>query len=274
MQGLRTQMARSQSANGTYDWGDITLWFDHSKDIDDFDFIRYLGTFGKSTGELLWAGQDPGNQIPWKFYPLSHWNNSIFEPYLPQQLDGFTKSFYSYIMADLGQTLKPNILTDPGILKYYLAAEFDTNRSTDAIGIYNMTTMWHPDPVPIADAYDVLNTTENMGQLGVKPAQINTQYACQVPQQNGTGALAMTVIIGNLVLLQALWTAFCWATDLWLKKIDPGAMLCEGCAKQQPARRSPYEITKAMSWFSSKSIPASTRTLTSESTMKEKAFDK
>lgn len=280
MQGLRTQMAHSQTSNGSYDWGDITLWFDHSKDIGDLDFITYLGTFGKSTGEMIWAGQDPQNQVPWKLFPLSHWNNSNFEPYLPQQLDGFTKSFYSYIIADLGQTLKPNILTDPKLLQYYLAAEFDTNRTTDAIGIYNMSTVWHPDPVPIAQAYDVLNTTKNMGQLGAKPAQINTQYACQVPQLNGTGTLTMTVIIGDLVLLQALWTAFCWFADLWLRRLDPTASFCDGCAKQQTMRKTPYGLTRAISWFSSSSrsntasSTSSTKTLAEDvTTVKEKAVD-
>jgi hypothetical protein len=52
---------------------------------------------------------------------------------------------------------------------------------------------------------------------------------CQVPTIKSVGSLIWAVIVGDLVLLQALWKVFIWNVDFYLKKNDSHAMLCEGC---------------------------------------------
>jgi hypothetical protein len=161
---------------------------------------------------------------------LSVWNNTNVQPYLPQQIDGFAKSLYSTILADLGQQGGQNILTDPDLLQYYLAASFDVNSTTDTVGDYRLTSYWDTNTVAASQSYEVLNSTgSGIGLLSVVPSQIYAQYVCQVPVLKNTGSLIWAIIIGDLVFLQAIWKVFIWSVDLWVTKRDHNAMLCEGC---------------------------------------------
>jgi hypothetical protein len=250
-EALRTQMGHVENPNGIYGWGDVILQFDHSKDIEDMDFISYIGHFSMGNGEFLWMTLPPDY---YELLPLSSWNNSnATQPYIPQQLDGFAKTLYSTILVDLGQTNKSNILTDPEKLQYYLSAPFDVNRTTDAVANYTINAPWHLDPVLASESYNLLNTSNNMGLLEAKPAQIFSQYACQVPQRNSAGSLILSIIIGDLVLLQALWTVTKWTTDWWLTRTNPNALVCEGCSQkmiggpygQMPAAYSKSEAGSA-----------------------------
>ncbi|KAF2095132.1 hypothetical protein NA57DRAFT_59879 [Rhizodiscina lignyota] len=235
-QSLRTQMAHSISLNDPFDWADITLGFDTSKDITSMDFITYLGSVGKNSGQLQWLNTDPNH---WNFHPLSSFNNSNIQPYLPQQLDGFAKALYSTILIDFGQTQGPNVLTDPHALQYYLSSSFDVNRTTDSAGTYLVSALWLEEGVPANESFHALNTSDSMGPIGATPAQIFSQYACQVPQLKPAGTLALALIIGDLVLLQAVWKIFSWAAGWWLKRKDSHAMFCGGCL--QHMKCGPYQ---------------------------------
>jgi hypothetical protein len=234
-QALRTQMAHSESpAHVSYDWLYVTLWFDNSKDITDMDFISFLGSYARN-GTFNWLG---GIQ---NVSSLSVWNNTNIQPYLPQQIDGFAKSLYSTVLVDLGQQEGPNILTNPDQPQHYLAASFDVDRNTDTAGNYTLSTYWHTGPVTASQSYKTLNSTgSGMGRLSVTPSQIYAQYVCQVPSIKSAGSLIWSIIIGDLVLLQAIWKVFIWTVDLWLTNKDKSAMLCDGCVE----KKDPYEVEK------------------------------
>jgi hypothetical protein len=238
-QGLRAQMAHMQAPDATYDWGDITLTFDPTANIESMDFISYVGTFGMSNGTVHWLSPD---EVPFSFKPLSTWNNSQIQPYLPQQIDGFAKAFYSTILVDLGQTNGSNVLNDPKALQYYLAAPFDVNRSTDGVDNYAVNFIGQP-PVLASAAYSNLTTSNSTGRLGVKPATIYSEFLCQVPQMKGAGSLIVSIMISDLVFLQTLWTLYCWVAGWWLTKTDSNAMMCQGCLQQQ-RRNGPYELMR------------------------------
>ena len=236
-QGLRAQMAHMQDPQSTYDWGDITLNFDPTENIKELDFISYVGSFGMSNGTVHWlsSGEDH-----FRFHPLSNWNNSQIQPYLPQQIDGFAKSLYSTVMLDLGQTNGSNILTDPDALRYYLAAPFDANSSSDGVDSYNISFIGQP-PVLASAAYNTLSITGNRtGHLGQKTATIYLEYVCQVPRMKGAGSLVVSVLVNDLVFLQTLWMIYCWVVGCWMTKKDSNTMVCEGCL--QHMGKGPYEL--------------------------------
>jgi hypothetical protein len=55
-QALRIQMAQLElPPNQGYNWLDVTLWFDTSKEITDMDFISYLGSYSIN-GAFSWIG--------------------------------------------------------------------------------------------------------------------------------------------------------------------------------------------------------------------------
>ena len=238
-QGLRAQMAHMQDPGASYDWGDITLHFDPTANIESMDFISYVGSFGMSNGIVHWLSPDEDH---FSFNPLSTWNNSQIQPYLPQQIDGFAKAFYSTILVDLGQTNGSNVLNDPKALQYYLAAPFDVDRLKDGVANYTVNFIGRP-PVLASAAYNNLATSNNTGRLRVKPATIYSEFLCQVPQKKGAGSLIVSIVISDLVFLHALWTLYCWVAGWWLTKTDSNAMMCQGCLQQQ-RRNGPYELMR------------------------------
>lgn len=238
-QALRTQMARMSDEVNVWDWLDVIVRFDTSKDIQDMDFINYLGSVGKASGQIVFTGNTSNI---FQFVPLSSWKNDTrVNPYIAQQLDGFAKSFYSVIMADLGQQKGPNILSNPDDLQYYLAGHFDQNRTTDTVQDYNISAIWHPKPVPASESYKVLNVSNSMGPLGIRESHIFLQYSCRVPQIKNAAQLLWTLVVGNLVFLTLVWHTFKWLVDWWLQRTDHTSMTCPGCL--QHLQKSSYETT-------------------------------
>lgn len=130
--------------------------------------------------------------------------------------DRLGKSAYSTILVDLGQSVVPNILTNATALQYY--------------------TQLFPDPPFIANAkpgpaiqdYDTLR--DATGPLGITPSVISTEYLCQIPQRKSAGNLFVSILVGDLVLLQAIWQLFKLGTAAVLLRKIPRAQYCEGCA--------------------------------------------
>jgi hypothetical protein len=238
-EALRAQMAHMRDPDASYDWGDITLTFDPTANIESMDFISYVGTFGMSNGTVHWLSPD---EVPFSFNPLSTWNNSQIQPYLSQQIDGFAKAFYSTILVDLGQTNGSNVLNDPKALQYYLAAPFDVDRLIDGVHSYTVDFIGH-SPVLASAAYSNLTTSNSTGRLGVKPATIYSEFLCQVPRKKGAGSLIVSITVSDLVFLQTLWRLYCWVAGWLLTKTDSDAMMCQGCLQQQ-RRNGPYELVR------------------------------
>ena len=136
-------------------------------------------------------------------------------------VDYFTKSFYSFIIADLGQISSPNVLAGPEILDKFWTACYN------AVDHGNDNT-FAPTGSLGADSFDTLKRTT--GPIAISNATLNAQYLCQIPQRKDTASIVIAVIVADLVLLQAAWKAFTWITTFWVEKKDPEAKFCAGCA--------------------------------------------
>ena len=124
------------------------------------------------------------------------------------------KSFYSTIMTDLGQTTTtPNILLNETALQYF-TQNFTTMEST-----YIKSTLVNAVPGQANDSYDALK--DQTGPLNPSVAVISTKYFCQVPRRKSTGTLSVSILVADLVFMQALWRIYNLLTVAWLVQIDP-----------------------------------------------------
>ena len=144
------------------------------------------------------------------------------EPNIWIEADSFAKSFYSSIMADLGQISTENILANDSLLEFFTAfIKNMTNSDT-------VETPWLKAG-PARQSYDEIKNVT--GPLQIKNSVIYAQYFCEVPVLKSGGSLFIAILIADLVFLQALWKILNWATVAWLEHSDPYANLCEGCSK-------------------------------------------
>ncbi|MCJ1389202.1 hypothetical protein MMC18_002057 [Xylographa bjoerkii] len=136
------------------------------------------------------------------------------------QADAFAKVFYSAILADLGQVNGSNILSNPALLQNYTDFKNITNNATD------VETPWL-QAGPARSSYDDL--ASSLGPLAITPSTIYAQYFCQIPEIKAGGTLFVTILVADLVFLQALWHILKWTTTSWLERHDKQAYYCPGC---------------------------------------------
>ena len=128
--------------------------------------------------------------------------------------DSLAKSFYSTIMTDLGQTTAtPNILLNETALQYF------TQNFTTMVSTYMKSTFVNAVPGPANDSYDALK--DQTGPLKTSVAVISTKYLCQVPRRKSTGTLFVSILVADLVFMQALWKIYNLLTVTWLVHKDP-----------------------------------------------------
>ena len=131
--------------------------------------------------------------------------------------DTLVKSTYASILTDLGQPATPqNLLTDPDLLKH-----FTSNFSEAAQHKANA------QPGPLTEAYATAGATT--GPLGTTPSVLSTTYICETPQLKSGGNLVVSVLLADLVFLQALWKLFTLAVGGFALRKRPRAGYCEGC---------------------------------------------
>ncbi|CZR51793.1 uncharacterized protein PAC_01670 [Phialocephala subalpina] len=148
-------------------------------------------------------------------YPSTNSTPNIWLP-----ADSLAKSFYSTILTDLGQTTAtPNILTNATALQ-----NFSQNFTSMQRQIVNAV------PGPANDSYDALK--DQTGALNMSVAVISTKYLCLVPKRKSSGTLFVSILVADLVFMQALWKIFRLCTGAWLTHRDPGANFCSGCEKR------------------------------------------
>ncbi len=178
----------------------------------DFFFIDYH-FFGNDEN-------NPGSEIIWFSPSDESQSDRVLHHIYPDiwtQADNFAKAFYSAILVDLGSNFSANILTDPKLLQPL------TNFET-------MTDLEKPwlKAGPARQSFEQLQNST--GGLGITPSTIYAQYLCQVPKQKATGSLLVSILVADLVLLQALWQIVKWVTTSWVGHRDPHANYCEGCS--------------------------------------------
>lgn len=158
-------------------------------------------------------------------------------------LDYLGKAISSFLLTDLSQSNPSNVFAQPSLLMKFVN-QTESKLPPPNNGVQNM---WeHLDCPPMNNETAFFNFV-GFGIPSVAPATIPAQYLCQVPERKSTGSLIISVLVADLVFLQALWKILNWAVTLGLERRHPDARYCIGCAKQL-ARKGGYQLVdKAMS---------------------------
>ena len=145
-------------------------------------------------------------------------------------------SFYSTIMADLGQRNVSNILNDTSMLEY-----FSSNITRIASEKLPDWTNLNHNSFPDLAAWPMSSSNSSNWHLEIRSSTISTTYLCQVPRLKSTGNLIFSIVVADLVLLQALWKVFIIVVDWWTKKRYPHMGTCTGCSGSGSIRSVPED---------------------------------
>lgn len=92
--------------------------------------------------------------------------------------------------------------------------------------------------------YDSLRAGIGAGPLEVTPSVISTNYLCSVPQMKSFGNLFISILLADLVFLNALWFIYCLVVDRFFVR-SPSANYCEGCLNGHDDLHPLREIRKS-----------------------------
>jgi hypothetical protein len=197
----------------------ITPGNNTARDIKSLQFFnvdyRFVVDLGYGNFEVLSPGDNP---------TVSKLDQSRVYPNVWIIADSLAKSAYSTVLTDLGQiAAEPNFLTNDDDLEYF-SRSFSTIQRHKA----------NADPGPEADVhYDPAKS--GAGPLGTTPSVLSMGYICQVPRLKSTGNLIVSILVADLVLLQAVWRLFKLVTDTFLFKYRPESNQCAaGGANVEP----------------------------------------
>jgi hypothetical protein len=143
-------------------------------------------------------------------------------------LDGLAKSLYSIILTDLGQSVESNILAFPQRTMDFAKKTIQLGTTGDFIDLLITGPEPRNPPLELTAFYKWAGT----GVPYVNSSVISTQYLCQVPKLKSKGSLIVSIIVADLVFLQALWVVFTWIVTFFLERRHPEAKYCPGCAVQ------------------------------------------
>jgi hypothetical protein len=149
-----------------------------------------------------------------------------FMPGIWPAIDILGKATYYTALADLGRdnSSGPNPLADPVLL-----ADLTKNLTQVANATIFSGSRFDWGIGSIANSSFDPSQAGNIS-LGISPAVLATNYMCQVPKLKTGGSLFVSVLVADLVLLQALWMICKLVVDIfWIEK-RPEWRRCEGCA--------------------------------------------
>lgn len=155
--------------------------------------------------------------------------NSLAQPQIWEPVDMLAKSVWSGVLADLGQI---------GNLTLNAVANATTLESfSNRIPLTGVMTQEGNDSYPLVPGqldYKLRqNSSDATGPLGLTPSVISTKYLCQVPQRKPLGDIFISVLLADLVLLQAAWRLYVYVVDAVLVRRDPSANHCEACVARE-----------------------------------------
>ena len=214
-------------------------------DPTSLDFWEVVPSFYLSDGSIGYLGD-------WDKHTLQYWwdtqtGKSNSAPNISINVDAFAKSFYSIVLTDFGQNNTANALTNPEGINFLLDVLSNINQnagggSGQSVPTSPMGARANTTSVKLPGAYDILK--DSMGPLGANNATLYTQYACSVPKRKSTGSLLVSVLVADLVLLQAAWFILNWIATFWLHQVDPNMNQCEACGECKKTDRggSGYEL--------------------------------
>ena len=183
---------------------DLAFWDVDYRWLTNTDIAAEGETWGGSGVNVLTPPSDNKHT-----HTVSDLASSNASPNIWLASDSLVKSFYSTIMTDLGQTtMVPNILLNATALQHF---------TQNFTSMQNNTP--NAQPGPARDSYEVLK--DQTGPLNTSTAVISTKYLCQVPRRKSTGTLLVSILVADLVFMQALWKIFTICTVAWLAHKDP-----------------------------------------------------
>jgi len=242
---------RNETSKASLWWGESLLaWYylkitrDIQKAVEDPDERGKRPTY-KGFAEFFPPNTTPGSEDhrwaqSWQaarrpgcyFVPFSN-NGTVVEvlfcedgrlayPSIWPSAETMAKSLYATIMADLGQG-GVNIVSDPDLLRDF-TSNFTVIQALQAGG--RETWGWgnnlkHKTAFPDLAAGPYTTSNASNWELGVHPSVISVTYLCQVPRLKSTGSLFFSVLVANLVLLQALWKIFVLVVDFFAARKHP-----------------------------------------------------
>jgi hypothetical protein len=196
-------------------------------DITNLDYFDVDYRFIKDESYGSFAIIFPGNND----FPtsLSNLNYHQTYPNIWIPADSVVKSFCSTILTDLGQvgSPSPNILTNSTTLQHF-TSNFSMILDPNKENIANAR------PGPALQDYDTLKS--RTGPLDITPSVIFSKYLCQIPIRKSAGSLFVSILVADLVFLQALWYVFTFLTQTLLlrKRVrGPEVNYCKGCLKSK-----------------------------------------
>ncbi|KAK1700904.1 hypothetical protein BDP55DRAFT_538006 [Colletotrichum godetiae] len=173
------------------------------------------------------------------------------------------KILFSLLSLDLGNCPAPNLLLDDRGLRYTILAPDDYNRDPGRILNGSKSQIYGSDrynmiPAPgsndtnsglvkLRDSYDKFQPM--MGPLGCKNATIVSQYLCSVPQQKNGGVMLFSILLADLLFLQAAWKILTWIADGLVSRGSTEAMTCQGCQARIDTYQSLQDFSSTRNGF-------------------------
>lgn len=136
------------------------------------------------------------------------------------------KATWFTVLADLGRNddFMPNILASPESLEYLTA-----NLSLVNMSLPDGAEGWKWGMSKIDSRVPYLAQKDGTTQLGVNASVLATSYICQTPKLKNTGTLIVSVLVADLVLLQAIWKVYTMVVDYFAVSKRNDLNHCEGC---------------------------------------------
>jgi hypothetical protein len=131
--------------------------------------------------------------------------------------DVLAKAAYSTVLTDLGQTKAPhNLLVDADQLEHFTAN-------------FSHWRQYIKKPRPGPAKKDNATLKNSTGPLEVKPSVFVRDYLCQVPRRKALPNLVVSVLVADLVFLQATWQIYKLVVEYFFVKRISRSQWFEGC---------------------------------------------
>ncbi|KAJ9149492.1 hypothetical protein NKR23_g4358 [Pleurostoma richardsiae] len=209
--------------NTSTPWAKGFVSLGRNESIDDVQSPDYFSLRYR----FIWMTDNGDVGVGWHLGAHPAVDLASYQPSIWGQADSFGKVWEATILTDLGQAKTPSskILTDPKLLQSFSAGiqTAVSNASCCTFDGYYTT-------LGLADTdYQTWSSTNGTGPLGIAPSVISTSYLCQAPQQKPLGDLILSVLLADLVFLQALWMLFKLAVGWWMGRRYEDVNYCEAC---------------------------------------------
>ncbi|KXH50309.1 hypothetical protein CSAL01_09265 [Colletotrichum salicis] len=225
-----------------------------SEDIYTDDFFDLYWWLANADSSILNKNMDKS---------LKDYNSDWYgSPALTEGLHS-AKVLFSLLSLDLGNCQAPNLLLDDRGLQYTILAPDDYNRDPGRILNGSKSQIYGSDrynmiPTPgsndtnsglvkLRDSYDKFQPM--MGPLGCATATIVSQYLCSVPQQKNGGVMLFSILLADLLFLQAAWKILTWIADGLVSRGNTEAMTCQGCQARIGSYHSLQDFSSTRNGF-------------------------